>query len=263
MPNNCQDGTKQGRRPSNPHPGARQARARGGTKNVERCLKHLRHLSPLLLALCLGWPQPVLPAPTQVGRQAELVDPHEAWWFYRPERVESEKPEELLDILGIRKGDVVADIGAGPGFFSLRAARRVGPTGRVLAVDIQRDMLDGLERMARQSGFDNIVPILGDVDDPKLPENSVDVVLIISAYHEFSHPESMMRHILGAMKRDARMLMVEYKAEDPDSRVAPAHKMNGLDILREMSAFGFKREIVVDIIPTQHVYVFGKDIRSN
>jgi len=197
------------------------------------------------------------------GRQAELANPQEAWWFYRPERVETEKPEELLDVLGIEKGDVVADVGAGPGFFSLRAARRVGPAGKVFAVDVQQEMIDGLRRMARKSGLDNIVPILGSADDPRLPTNSVDEVLLILAYHEFSHPAEMMRHIGAAMKPDARMLLVEYKAEDPNSRVSAPHKMRAADILREISGFGFRLDQVIDMIPTQHVFVFKKDNRLN
>jgi cyclopropane fatty-acyl-phospholipid synthase-like methyltransferase len=219
-------------------------------------------LFPLLLA-CLPLPGAAQPVPLQNGRQAELANPQEAWWFYRPERVESEKPEELLDLLGIKKGDVVADIGAGPGFFSLRAAQHVGPGGKVFAVDVQQEMIDGLRRMTRRSGLENIVPILGSFVDPKLPENSVDEVLIIIAYHEFSHPAEMMHHVYTAMKPDARMLIVEYKAEDPDSRVSPAHKMRAADILSEISGFGFRLDKVVDMIPTQHVFIFKKDNRLN
>jgi ubiquinone/menaquinone biosynthesis C-methylase UbiE len=193
-----------------------------------------------------------------VERQTELVDPLDAAWFYRPERVESEKPEELLDLLGIKEGDVVADIGAGGGFFSLRAAERVGRTGKVLAVDVQPEMIAGLEMMIERFGHENIVPILGSVDDPKLPANSVDHVLIVISYHEFSHPVEMMRHIRRAMKRDGQMLIVEYKAETLDSRVAPLHKMNEAEIMEELSALGFRRDRVIDIIPSQHVFVFKK-----
>jgi cyclopropane fatty-acyl-phospholipid synthase-like methyltransferase len=214
----------------------------------------------LLLASWLLLPVAAPSAPWQNERQTELANPQQAGWFYRPERVESEKPEELLEILGIKKGDVVADIGAGPGFFSLRAAQRVGPTGRVFAVDVQQEMIDGLKRMAEKSALKNIVPILGEVDDPMLPENgSVDDVLIIIAYHEFSHPREMMCHIYKAMKPDAQMLVVEYKAEDPNSRVTPAHKMTATAILSEISAFGFRRNKIIDIIPAQHVFVFKKD----
>ncbi len=216
-----------------------------------------------LLLACFSLPGGAQPVPLQNGRQVELANPQEAWWFYRPERVETEKPEELLEALGIKKGDVVADIGAGPGFFSLRAAQHVGPTGKVFAVDVQPEMIAGLRRMARKSGLKNIVPILGSADDPRLPPNSVDAVLIIIAYHEFSHPAEMMYHIYTAMKQNARMLIVEYKAEDANSRVSPAHKMRGSDILREISGFGFRLDKVIDMIPTQHVFVFKKDNRLN
>ena len=197
-------------------------------------------------------------SPLGIERQTELVDPKTAAWFYRPERVESEKPEELLDLLGIKEGDVVADIGAGVGFFSLRAAERVGRTGKVLAVDVQPEMIDGLEMMMKRFGHENIVPILGDVDDPKLPADGVDHVLIVISYHEFSHPVEMMRHIRKAMKRDAQMLIVEYKAETLDSRVDPLHKMSEAEIMREIPALGFRLDRVIDIIPSQHVFVFKK-----
>ena len=219
-------------------------------------------LFPLFLA-CFSLPGAAQPVRLPDGRQVELANPQEAWWFYRPERVETEKPEELLDVLGIKKGDVVADIGAGPGFFSLRAAQHVGPAGKVFAVDVQQEMIDGLRRMAQQSGLENIVPILGSADDPKLPANSIDEVLLIIAYHEFSHPAEMMHHIYRAMKPDARMLLVEYKAEDPNSRVSPAHKMSATDILREISGFGFRLDKVIGMIPTQHVFIFKKDSRLN
>jgi precorrin-6B methylase 2 len=214
-----------------------------------------------LMLACFSTACAAQPVPVPKGREAELAIPQEAWWFYRPERIETEKPEQLLDALGIEKGDVVADIGAGPGFFSLRAAQRVGPAGKVFAVDVQPEMLAGLRRMRAKSGLTNIVPILGAADDPKLPADSVDEVLVIISYHEFSHPAEMMHHIYTAMKPNAQMLIVEYKAEDPNSRVAPAHKMRAADILREISGFGFTVYRVVDIIPTQHVFVFRKHNR--
>jgi len=197
-------------------------------------------------------------SPPGIERQTELVDPQTAAWFYRPERVETEKPEQLLDLLGITEGDVVADIGAGVGFFSLLAAERVGRTGKVLAVDVQQEMIDGLEMMIERFGHENIVPILGDVDDPKLPDDSVDHVLIIISYHEFSHRVEMMRHIRKAMKRDGQMLIVEYKAEDLDSRVQPLHKMSEAEIMEEIPALGFRRDRVIDIVPSQHIFVFKK-----
>jgi len=193
-----------------------------------------------------------------VERQTELVDPQIAAWFYRPERTESENPEQLLDLLGIEDGDVVADIGAGGGFFSLLAAERVGPTGKVLAVDVQPEMIAGLEMMMHRFGHENIVPILGDVDDPKLPTDSVDHVLMVIAYHEFSHPVEMMRHVRNAMTRDAQMLIVEYKAENPDSRVSPLHEMSEAEIMNEIPVLGFRLDRVLDIIPSQHVFVFKK-----
>ncbi|HJO11556.1 MAG: class I SAM-dependent methyltransferase [Gammaproteobacteria bacterium] len=213
-------------------------------------------LLPLLIILpAVSAAQSSLP---DIERQTELVDPRDAAWFYRSERSESEKPEELLDLLGIKEGDVVADIGAGVGFFSLRAAERVGPGGKVFAVDVQPEMIEGLEMMMKRFGHENIEPILGNVDDPKLPVDSVDHVLLVISYHEFSHPIEMMRHIHKAMKRDGQMLIVEYRAEDLNSRVSPLHKMSEAEIMEEIPALGFRRDRVIDIIPSQHVFVFRK-----
>jgi precorrin-6B methylase 2 len=193
-----------------------------------------------------------------IERPTELADPRDAGWFYRPDRADAEKPEALLDALGIRKGDVVADIGAGGGFFSLLAADRVGPGGRVLAVDVQPEMIAGLTRMMKQTGHDNIVPMLGTADDPGLMPDSVDRVLLVLTYHEFRHPAAMMRHIRRAMKPGARLLLVEYRSEDPDSRVTPLHKMSEADIMKEIPPFGFERAQIIDIVPSQHVFVFTK-----
>ncbi len=197
-------------------------------------------------------------SPLSGERPTELADPRDAGWFYRPGRINSEKPEELLDLLGIKEGDVVADVGAGVGFFSLRAAERVGRTGKVLAVDVQPEMIDGLRMMMERFGHENIEPILGNVDDPKLPADSVDHVLMVMAYHEFSHPVEMMRHVRDAMKRDGQIVVVEYKAETPESRVQPLHKMSEAEILQDMRTLGFRRVSVVDIVPSQHVFVFKK-----
>jgi ubiquinone/menaquinone biosynthesis C-methylase UbiE len=128
----------------------------------------------------------------------------------------------------------------------------------VLAVDVQQEMIDGLEMMIERFGHENIVPILGDVDDPKLPANSVDHVLVVISYHEWSHPVEMMRHVRNAMKDDGQMLIVEYKAEDLSSRVQPLHKMSEAEIMDEISALGFRRDRVIDIIPSQHVFIFKK-----
>ena len=119
-------------------------------------------------------------------------------------------------------------------------------------------MIDGLRMMIEKVGHENIVPILGNVDDPKLPADSVDHVLIVIAYHEFSHPVEMMRHVRRALKRDGQMLIVEYKAEISDSRVQPLHKMSEAEILKEFPALGFRCDRVIDLVPSQYVFVFKK-----
>ena len=128
----------------------------------------------------------------------------------------------------------------------------------MLAEDVQPEMIDGLEMMMKRVGHENIVPILGNVDDPKLPADTVDHVLIVISYHEFSHPVEMLRHVPNAMKRDGQMLFIEYKAEIPDSRVEPLHTMSEAEIMKEIPALGFRRDKVIGIVPSQHVFVFKK-----
>ncbi len=128
----------------------------------------------------------------------------------------------------------------------------------MLAVDVQPVMIDGLRMMIETFEHENIVPILGTVDDPKLPADSVDHVLIVISYHEFSHPAEMMCHVRKAMKRDGQLLIVEYKAEISDSRVQPLHKMSEAEIMKEFPALGFRCDRVIDLVPSQHVFVFKK-----
>ena len=191
-----------------------------------------------------------------LGREISFVMGHlAAGWLERPEREQEERTDLLLSALPLRPDSVVADIGAGTGYFSIPIARRA-PEGRVLAVDIQPQMLELLREQSRMSGVTNVEPVLGRVDDPRLPVASVDVAIMIDAYHEFDHPWEMMRALRKAMKPDGRVVLVEYRAEDPTVPIKPLHKMSVDQVRREMTAAGFVLDRVDARLPRQHILLF-------
>src|SRR5262245_29749911 len=136
-------------------------------------------------------------------------------WLERPEREKEENPEGALDAIGIKAGMVIADIGAGTGYFSLRMARRVGAGGKVYANDLQPQMLTRLRENAAKAKLANIETVLGDVADPKLPRGQMDLVLLVDVYHEFSEPQRMLQKIRESLKADGRLVLLEYRKEDP------------------------------------------------
>ena len=153
---------------------------------------------------------------------------------------------------------MVADIGAGTGFFSFQLARRV-PQGRVLAVDIQPEMIAALTKTKAQRQATNVQPILGQVDNPRLPAAAVDVVLIVDAYHEFDHPREMGRAIRQALRPGTgRLALVEYRAEDANVPIKRIHKMSVAQARKEMAAIGLQFVSVVETLPQQHLMLFKR-----
>ncbi len=214
-----------------------------------------------LLALHFAAALPLQVPSPQIRREpAPVMDARGAPWLIRPEREEEEKPEEVLDALKIRPGDVVADVGAGVGYFSLRLARRVGKTGKVLAVEIQQAMLDQLKTSRDNESLENIDLILGTETDPKLPANSLDLVLMVDVYHEFSHPAEMMENVRAALKTTGRLVLVEYRGEDPSVPIKPLHKMTERQVLEEIVPMGFRHIETLNFLPRQHIIIFAKQI---
>jgi ubiquinone/menaquinone biosynthesis C-methylase UbiE len=182
-------------------------------------------------------------------------------WLERPEREEEEKTAALVDAIDLRPTDVVADIGAGTGYFSFRLAPKV-VQGKVLAVDIQQEMLDLLMEAAKKQAVTNVEPILGTTADPKLPKNGVDVVLMVDAYHEFDQPREMMEAIVAGLKPGGRVVLVEYRAEDPAVRIKPLHKMTEAQAVKEMTAAGLKHLQTKGMLPRQHLMIFEKPVAN-
>lgn len=194
-----------------------------------------------------------------MGREIAHVMGHEgADWLERPEREKEEDPARALDALDLKPGLVVADIGAGTGYFTFRMAPRVAPGGRVLAVDIQSEMLALLRKKAQTLDLTNVEPVLGTIADPKLPDAGVDLVLMVDVYHEFSEPWAMMRAIRKSLAPGGRVVLVEYRAEDPAVPIKAVHKMTEAQVKREMTTVGLTWVKTVETLPRQHILIFGK-----
>ncbi|MDT8428529.1 MAG: class I SAM-dependent methyltransferase [Pseudomonadales bacterium] len=197
------------------------------------------------------------------GREISGVMGHQAAeWLERPQRTHEEMPDEVVANMGLEPDDVVADIGAGSGYFSFRIAHLV-PQGKVLAVDIQPEMLALIETRKQQENITNIEGVLGQIDDPRLPENAVDVVLMVDAYHEFSHPYEMMSGIVKALKPGGKVILLEYRGEDRSVPIRPLHKMTEQQVVKEMGVFDLYWEDTLDFLPWQHMLVFVKQVAVN
>jgi SAM-dependent methyltransferase len=181
-------------------------------------------------------------------------------WLERSEREIEEMPETALDKIGIREGMTVADVGAGIGYFTVRLGKRVGPTGKVYAVDVQPEMLSMLKQRAIKANLKNIAPVLGSESDPKLPTAAIDLVLLVDVYHEFSQPQKMLQRIRDALKNDGRLILLEYRKEDPHIPVRSEHKMSVEEAKTELEAEGFRLEKVLKDLPRQHILIFRKNI---
>src|SRR5580765_1520569 len=194
-----------------------------------------------------------------LGREIAHVMGHQAAdWLERPEREAEEKPDLLVEALKLKSGDVVADIGAGTGYYSWRMAKVVGDKGLVYAVDIQQEMLDLLARRMAERKITNVKGVLGTITDPKLPPRSVDVVLMVDVYHEFDHPFEMMQSICQALKPGGRVVFVEFRSEDPKVPIKEVHKMSEAQVRKEMSAQPLEWVETIATLPWQHIIVFKK-----
>jgi len=216
----------------------------------------MRRIGPILILCALLYAQGVHPV---TGRPyAGVMSADGAPWLTRPEREEEEQPDRALDEIGIAKGSTVADIGAGSGAITWRLSKRVGPAGKVYANDIQPRMLELLSQNMMQRKIANVETVLGTADDPKLPPSSVDLELMIDVYHEFSHPQEMLRHLRESLKPDGRMVLLEYRGEDPSIPILPAHKMTVAMVKAEVEPEGFRLDKTIQALPRQHILIFKK-----
>jgi ubiquinone/menaquinone biosynthesis C-methylase UbiE len=193
------------------------------------------------------------------GRQiAPVMGVAGADWLDRPEREREENPEGALDAIKIRPGMIVADIGAGTGYMSLRLAKRVGPTGKVFANDIQPEMLRRLRKNADKAQLKNIETVLGTDVDPKLPAGQLDLVLMVDVYHELSQPQKMLRKIRESLKPEGRLVLLEYRKEDPSIPILPVHKMSVDEVRKELGSERFVLSQVIESLPRQHILILTR-----
>ena len=195
-----------------------------------------------------------------MGREISFVMGHRAaGWLNRAERIREEMPDDVVENMRLEPGHVVADIGAGSGYFTFRIASKI-PDGKVLAVDIQPEMLQLIEDQKNEKNVSNIESVLGEVSDPNLALDSIDAAIMVDAYHEFSHPFEMINGIYKALRPGGRIFLLEYRGEDASVPIRPLHKMTQDQVRKEMDVFGLVWTETLDFLPWQHMMVFTKPL---
>ena len=206
--------------------------------------------------------EPALPPPLTeyMGRRvAQTMHWSGADWLLRETRESEEHTSRMIAALGLRAGEVVCDLGCGVGYVTLPMAKLVLPEGRVIAVDVQPEMLVGLEKRAAEAGVTNVERRLGGLADPKLTPESCDLVLMVDVYHELGYPEQVLRAVRAALKPEGQLVLVEFRAEDPDVPIKPEHKMTRAQVERELGANGFRLARAYEELPWQHMLFFERD----
>lgn len=200
--------------------------------------------------------------PITKRKYAQVMGAAGAGWLERSEREEEENPEKAIRALDLRQGMVVADVGAGSGYFTLRMAKLVGPGGKVYASDIQQQMLDLLKERMRSEKISNVELVRGTLTDPKLPPGNLDLILMVDVYHEFSEPQAMLRKMKEALAPDGRLVLIEYRKEDASVPIRFEHKMSVAEVRAELEAEGFKLDRLLDLLPRQHIFIFKSNSRN-
>jgi ubiquinone/menaquinone biosynthesis C-methylase UbiE len=191
------------------------------------------------------------------GRRIAGVMGHAgAAWLERPEREAEEAPSKAVAALNLRPGQVVADIGAGSGYYSVRLARAVGRNGRVYATDIQPEMLTLLQKKIDRDKLTNIELVLGTEVETRLPDGAVDLALMVDVYHELAEPQAFLKSVRRALKKDGRLVLIEFRKEDPKVPIREEHKMSIAEARLELEAEGYTFDRVIDVLPWQHILVF-------
>lgn len=210
----------------------------------------------LVLAASAGFAQSEHPISGR--RIAGIMGMGGADWLERSERELEEMPETAVDKIGLKTGMTVADVGTGVGYFAVRLSKRVGTEGKVYAVDVQPEMLALLKERTAKAKIENVIPVLGSDSDPKLPKKALDVILMVDVYHELSQPQSMLQRIREALKDDGRLILLEYRKEDPHIPIRSEHKMSIEEAKMEVEAEGFHLDKVLNDLPRQHILIFKK-----
>ncbi len=193
-----------------------------------------------------------------MGREISFVMGFEGRdWLERQSREQEESISLALENLPISSNSVVADIGAGSGYYTFRIAPKV-PEGKVYAVEIQDEAIQYLQNRTKELGFSNVIPIMGAEQTPNLPANSIDLVIMVDVYHELEYPQEMLAAIKESLKPDGKILLIEYRGEDPAVAIKPLHKMTVRQVEKELKANGFKLAENGQFMNIQHFLVFEK-----
>lgn len=231
-------------------------------------------LAVVFIAAAIAAPPSAIAEPAKRGAKPRIPPPlkqykgrviaptmtyHGAGWLIRESREQEEHCRTLLGALNLKPGHTVCDMGCGNGFYSLEIAALIGDKGRVLAVDVQPEMLHLLKLRAKKAGVTNIEPIQGTLADPKLPAGEVDLILLVDVYHEFSHPEQMLAAMRQSLKPHGRLALVEFRLEDPAVPIKLEHKMSREQIMKELPPNGFKLVEEFEKLPWQHVMFFERE----
>ncbi len=218
----------------------------------------LTRTAALVLALCVGFvtlAEAQRQHPVSGRVLAPVMGVGGAPWLERPERESEEAPTKALAALDLKPGMVVADIGAGSGYYTSRMSKLVGATGRVYATDIQPGMLELLTRRIQAEGLANVTPVLGGMDDPRLPASSIDLAIMVDVYHELQSPQLFLQRLRGVFKPGGRLVLFEFRKEDPQVPILQVHKMSVAEVKMELEAEGFMLDKVIDVLPWQHIIV--------
>ena len=193
------------------------------------------------------------------GRNPRLFAPQNLGLLEPPDREAWQKPDQVMDALGVAESTVVADLGAGGGWFTVRLARRVGQNGKVYAVDVQRLMIEAIRRRMRREGYTNVIPVLGAFTDPQLPADArMDAVLIVDAFHEMEDPALLLRNVARTLKPHGRVGIIDYRegeggpGPEPSARVPPA------TVIAEATSAGLTLVEQHTFLPYQYFLVFGR-----
>ncbi|MGF1992409.1 MAG: class I SAM-dependent methyltransferase [Nostoc sp. ZfuVER08] len=224
-------------------------------------------LNPTLIAQAASSPtvyeEHIIHSPDGIGKYymgreiAKVMGYTGAGWLERPKREVEEQPSKIVSILNLKPDNVVADIGAGTGYLSFRIAPLL-TKGKVLAVDVQPEMLEIIELFKQEKNITNVKPVLATLTDPNLPSESIDLALMVDAYHELAYPQEVMQKIVKALKPGGRVVLVEYRGENPFIMIKPLHKMTQKQTRKEMQAVGLVWRETKNLLPQQHLMVFEK-----
>ena len=218
----------------------------------------LHRVIAVLLAVLIGLPLAAVAQqrhPVSGRVLAPVMGVGGAAWLERSEREQEEAPSKAVEALDFKPGQVVADIGAGSGYYTSRIAKRVGPAGRVYATDIQSGMIQLLEQRVKRESLTNVTTILGTMDDPKLPPRAIDVAIMVDVYHELQQPQLFLQRLKDAFKPDGRLVLLEFRKEDPSVPILEVHKMSVAEVKAELEPEGFVIDRVIDVLPWQHIIV--------